>query len=64
MSAVKHHILQHLPVFQYNVGGVRARCPARPQRCAPADSACGAALRVLASETVEEQLMTRERPLL
>ena len=24
VSAVKHHILQHLPVFQYNQGSVRA----------------------------------------
>jgi len=23
ISAVKHHILQHLPVFQYNEGSVR-----------------------------------------
>ena len=27
VSAVKHHILQHLPVFQYNVGGVRPTLP-------------------------------------
>ncbi len=29
VSAVKHHILQHLPVFQYNEGSVRA-CPLFP----------------------------------
>ena len=28
ISAVKHHILQHLPVFQYNEGSVR--CPLGP----------------------------------
>ncbi len=28
ISAVKHHILQHLPVFQYNEGSVR--CPPVP----------------------------------
>ena len=28
VSAVKHHILQHLPVFQYNQGSVRSFPPA------------------------------------
>lgn len=31
ISAVKHHILQHLPVFQYNEGSVRcSMCPLNP----------------------------------